>query len=354
MSDHETDHIRDLLDRAAPAHPELGAADRATAVARRGRAARRRTQLLASGAVVAAVTAAVVVPRLVDGDSPGSPGVTVQPAPSPAPCPAQPVDVTDATPVPALGADVVSVRSCLATWTGATADDPAVDGPPKGVLTGEHAVAFAEDVDALPAYEMPSFCAAMMVAPSPWALAIGRPDGDPTVIGSTVTTCGSVRVGGVDRSAEAILAAFAGNLARQQGTDGAAALACPPGNGADAVPVWNASFDRSAATAGLVCYTVDPLGSREYADLEGSLSADQLAVLLTDIGTRTTPSASTEGGCIDTGPVRLLLLEDADGDRVALLDARCTGEFSSALGYWQPSGPAEDVIADALGGRLEQ
>ncbi|MCW2766384.1 MAG: hypothetical protein JWO11_2343 [Nocardioides sp.] len=33
-------------------------------------------------------------------------------------------------------------------------------------------------------------------------------------------------------------------------------------------------------------------------------------------------------------------------------DASCTGEFSSPLGYWKPSGASEAVIADALGGRV--
>ena len=356
MSDHPDHRLRELLDQAAPAVPDLGPTDRTAAVVRRGRTARRRSRLLVAGAAAAVVGIVAVGPELVGGD--GTDEANEPAAPSAAPCPGEPVDVTNPHPVD-LGTEVVSVRSCPATWDGATGRPIDPEGLPEGALTGDHAAAFAEDVAALPAYELSSLCASIMMAPQPWALVAARADGEPVVIGSTVTGCGSVQVGGVDRGIEGVLAAFAGNLQRQQAgglLPGDDVATCPTDDNLTEVETdtWNGSFDVAAATSGAVCYRVDPMGSREYVDLEGSLSPDQLAVLRDDLLARVSAAPRTEMGCIDTGPQRLLVLVDADGDRAGFLDRRCSGEFVGPRGYWQPSDDAERVIADALGGAVPQ
>jgi hypothetical protein len=114
--------------------------------------------------------------------------------------------VTTPTTVQALG-DVIAVRSCPATWSGAA--EP-VDSLPKAPLLGGTAASFADAVTALPAYVLAPECAAMSVMAEPWALMITNSDGETFVLGGTMRVCSAVSVGGTDRSAEDVLAAFSG------------------------------------------------------------------------------------------------------------------------------------------------
>jgi hypothetical protein len=343
----ENDHLRDLLQRTAPDRPELEPGARAVAVARRGRAARLRDRGLVAGAAVAVLAAAIAVPLSLGGDD--APDVATQPpAPTAPPCPTGTIEVGPLPSLPSLD-DVVSVRSCPAAWSGA---GPAAqtDPLPTAPLVGDAAAAFAEDVAALPAYAVSDQCALISVMPDPWALVVTTSDGDTAVLGSTMRFCSAVTVGGTERGAGDVIAAFEGNLERQRA--GIPDLSCPTSDRlAEGAPTWNASFDPSTATAGVACYRVDPNGRPEYAGTAGELSADQLAVVRDDLAANLGPS--TENGmCVDSGPQRLVILEDAEGDQAAYVDEACTGEFVGARGYWVPGSAAADAIADALGGRV--
>ncbi|HYF73279.1 MAG TPA: hypothetical protein VD864_10700, partial [Nocardioides sp.] len=237
----ETDRLRDLLERTAPRSPDLTAPERAAAVVRRGRAARRRDQALVGAATLAVLAAALGVPLALSGGDPQE--ATPAPAPTVAePCPAAPVDVGTLRPVPTLG-DVVAVRSCPVA--GEHAEDPLPTQP----ITDERAAAFAADVAALPEYVMPSMCAVSFVISSPWALQVQTAGGELVMVGGPQRLCSSVRVAGTEVAAEHVVAAFLGNLAGSPAT-----LACPTGDeDVAALPVWNASFDARTAVAGLMC-----------------------------------------------------------------------------------------------------
>jgi len=342
MSDH--DHLRDLLERTAPDRPELDPGTRAATVARRGRAARRRDRGLVLGCAVAVITVAVGVPLALrggDGSDVATPPARTAPA-----CPTDPIDVDGLPSLPALG-DVVAVRSCPTAG-----DAEAADPLPSAPLTGDAAAAFAADVETLPPYAMPSLCATVSMVPQPWALVVTTADGGTEVLGSTMRACSAVPVDGIKRGSEDVIAAFEGNLQRQVDNQ-PRGLDCPTGKRlADAAETWNASFDIATATEGVVCYRVDPMGSRAYNRLEGELSVEQLAVVVDDLVARVGRQPAEMYGCVDTGPQRMVVLTDGDGDRAAFLDDRCSGGFSSAHGYWLPGRAAEDVIADALGGRV--
>lgn len=204
----ETDRLRDLLELAAPTDPDVTSAVRTTRVVRRGRAARRRDRALVGGAAVAVLAAAVAVPLVLGGGDSGPEVATPAPPPEPVACPAEPVDVGAPVATPALDAEVTSVRACPATGP----DEPAAPEVEQALLTGPAAAAFVADVLALPAYELPDECAAMMVMPEPWAYVVGIAEGDPVVIGSSVRLCGGVSVDGVERDPAAVIAAFEGRL----------------------------------------------------------------------------------------------------------------------------------------------
>ncbi|MBZ5740906.1 hypothetical protein [Nocardioides mangrovi] len=343
----DTDLLRGLLEQAAPDRPDLDAPSRAAAVARRGRNVRVRDRALVAVAAVS-VVAVVVAVRGVPGGDDGPDRVTPAPPVVQAePCPAQPVDVS--TPMGVLDLeDVVAVRAC-------PAQDAQGDPLPTEALVGDAAAAFAEDVEALPAYEMPSQCAVMNLAPQPWALQVQTGDGTTYVVGSTLRSCSSLAIGGVERGDGAVVAAFEGNLDRQQsGAPGP--LSCTAGEQLYEGPrtgTWNASFAPATATAGIVCFRPDPNGSREYVRWVGTLTDDQLATIREDLAAHL-DSTPPDGTCTDTGPQRLLVLENAEGDRAAYIDGSCTGTFGSARGYWKPSAASEDAIAAALGGRLNR
>ncbi|GEP36270.1 hypothetical protein NSZ01_40380 [Nocardioides szechwanensis] len=346
--------LRELLDRAAPGSPDVDAASRTAAVVRRGRAARRRDRGLVAGAAAAVLALAVGVPLALGGDDGPVEVASPPPVITAAPCPAEPIDVTAAAPIGDLG-DVVSVRSCPATWEqgGALPVDP--EPLPTQPLTGDAAAAFAEDVAALPPYEMPFFCATINLGPSPWALLIESADGGPTVVGSTMRMCSSVDIATTPKGVDQVIAALVGNLERQQAADltpGADGPSCPDGDRlAEGADTWNASFDIASATDGMVCYVADPLGGVEYRATEGKLHEQTLATIRDDLDARVGPEPEPSM-CTDTGPQRLLVLTNDEGDRAAYVDDRCSGGFTGAQGYWQPSDAAEAAIREALGGRV--
>lgn len=332
----DTDRLRDLLAQTTPTDPDLTAAERSAAVVRRGRAARRRDRALVAGAAAAVLVVAVAVPlALRDGDD-AEPDVAA--TPTAAPCPTDPIDMTQPGELLGIG-DVVAVRACPAVGE---------DGEPlpSQPLVGDDAAAFADDVEALPAYQMPQMCLVASIKPQPWALRVETTDGTAYFLGSTMRTCSSLSIGRVDRGTDAILAAFTGNLVRQR--SGIPDLACPPGERlADGAPTWNASFGPSTATAGVVCYRADPMGADEYDGVEATLDDAQLAAIRDDLASNR-EQADDGGMCIDTGPQRLVVLEDADGDQAAWVDDRCTGQFAGPGGYWMPGQEAQQAIEDAL------
>jgi hypothetical protein len=328
----DTDRLRDLLEQAAPAHPDLDPTTRAATVARRGRATRIRDRALVGAAAVAVVAAAVVVP-LTWGD--GGPDYAT-PAPAIAePCPAEPVNASSLGPVPALG-DVVAVRSC-------PAQDSPGDALPIEPLTGEHAQAFADDLATMPTgYEPAPYCAVASVEVLPWALQVQTASGELITLGSTTIRCSSVRIDGKDHSVSAVLAVFKGNLDRQQA--GTPALACPTGDELlDDAALWNSSFDPAAAESGIVCrrrYSTTDLGHRDW---EVALTAEQLAIVRDDISPNT-----DESPCSDVIPTRLLVLQDADGDQAAWA-ATCRGGFAGPTGTWRPTALASSALDEAFG-----
>ena len=344
MSNH--DRLHELLEQTAPDRPELDPGSRAVAVAKRGRSARRRDRGLVAVAAVAVLAVAVGVPLALQGrDGGGATDVASSPGdPDVAACPAAPVDVAALTPTPATIAtsDVVAVRGCP---TSDPTDVPLSDEP----LTDVDARAFVEDVAALPAYEMESYCLVASIKPEPWALQVQVASGETFVIGSTMRGCASVPFDGVERGVAPVVAAFEGNLQRQL-TFEPRDLDCPTGKRlADGADTWNSSFDPATATGGALCYRTDPMGSRVYLEDDGGLSDEALAVVRDDLAEHR-GAPSTDGGCTDTGPQRLLILTDDQGDRAAWIDDSCTGEFTGPGGSWLPSDAAEAAIEEALGG----
>lgn len=341
MSDH--DRLHELLEQTAPDRPELDPGSRAAVVAHRGRSARRRDRGLALGAAAAVVALAVGIPLSLQGDDGGgATDVASSPESSAVEaCPAAPVDVATLTPVPALG-NVVAVRSCP---TADPTDVPLSTEP----LTGADAEAFIEDVEALPAYEMESYCLVASMKPEPWALQLQVASGETFVIGSTMRGCASVPFDDIERGVAPVVAAFEGNLQRQDSSE-ARDLDCPTGQRlAQGADTWNSSFDPATATGGALCYRTDPMGSRVYLEDDGGLGDEALAVVRDDL-VEHRGAASSEGGCIDTGPQRLLILTDDQGDRAAWIDDDCSGEFTGPGGSWLPSEAAEAAIEEALGG----
>lgn len=341
----DTDRLRDLLEQAAPAHPDLDPTTRAATVARRGRAARNRNRVLVPVAVAAVVAVAVAVPiSLGGGDGPDR-ATPAPPAPVQVePCPDSPMEPQDLGEVGVAGV-IVAARSCPVNGAGG---EPLPTAP----LTDEAAQAFVHDLIALPSFKLPQYCMVANLAPEPWALQIQDSLGRLFIMGSPMRQCSSVHVNGIDRSVEHLVAAFEGNLARQQ--YGMPALACPTGDRlADGAPTWNASFDPSTATAGVACYRGDPMGTTEFDVTEATLDDAQLAAIRDDLAAHRT--AKGDGGmCIDTGPQRMVLLADADGDQAAWVDDRCTGEFDGPGGYWIAGEEAEAALATALGGRVNR
>lgn len=206
--------LRELLDSAAPAQPDLTPAARTSAVTTRARAVRRRNGFVLAAAVAAVVGVGVAVPLVGSGGDDGGTPVASDPPPPvevvPPDCPAEAVDVTEGTTVDALPDGAVSVRACAADFDqqGAPAGTgrSVLDLPAEPVVEGADELLAA--VRELPAYTLEEECAFTMMMAQPWALVVSYPDGTSATLGSTTRTCASVPVEGVDRSAEAILGLF--------------------------------------------------------------------------------------------------------------------------------------------------
>lgn len=367
MTDDPTsDQLRDLLASAAPDGPDLPPAARTAAVRDRARVVRRRQGLAVAAAVLVAL-GALAVPVLVSGDDAPS-QVAEDPAPdgpdTPAPCPAEPVVVPAADGAESLPDGALSARLCPAILDG---EDPnATMGGPNGgpvdpsALVEDGVDAFVAAVRALPAYESAPECAMTMMAIEPWSVVVSYSDGTSVVLGTTTRSCSSVPVEGVQRSSEGILDAFADASARQPSDPSetadpsAADLTCP-----DLSAAWSAAPEPATLAAevdavrGLVCYLADPMGSREYAEDSGVLTGAQAATLGREVRATVTPRPQQAGRCTDTGPTRVVLLQDADGGLLTLVDASCTSEFRSSRGYWLASDESEAILSEALGGTVD-
>lgn len=309
--------LRDLLEQTAPDRPEVDPTSRAAAVARRGRRSRVRDRALVAGAAVALVAAAVV-PLAVGWDTEDEVAYPTDSAPAVEPCPAAGVDITRlGEPVVGLG-EVVAVRSCPVLG-----DEPSMQLT-KEPLAGDAARAFAEDLAATPAWEMPSFCLVATMPNQPWALQLQNADGQLFTIGSPTRACSFVLIDGVERGVDQVIAAFEGNQVGVPDT-----LACPATDD-DAPATWNASFDPATATAGVLCVL-----DRDDTWVETTLTADEVASVKDDMATNLREALG--GTCDDpiTTP-RLLLLADDAGDQSAYLDLGCGAGFTNARGTWVP------------------
>lgn len=328
----ETDRLRDLLELAAPDSPDVSAPERAAAVVRRGRAARTRDRVLVGGVAAAVLVVAAAVPALRGGDD-----HRVAPAPAPptvaAPCPAAPIDVSSLDPTPDPG-EVVAVRSCPTT------EAPSEALPTQPLLDAD-AAAFLEDVEAMPAYQMPPACMVMSIKAEPWALQLQTASGETFVVGDPMRACSAVKVDGTARAVDQVVAAFLGNLDRQ--LHGVPELACPTGNEPADAATWNASFDPSTAVAGVYCTNVADWRDPGAGWISPALAVDDIATVRDDLAANLTP-APRDDMCIDPADERLLILADADGDQAAYLDQGCAGQFRSARGYWTPAAATRDAL----------
>ena len=110
---------------------------------------------------------------------------------------------------------------------------------------------------------------------------------------------------------------------------------------------YEGEFTDFEPTSGVVCYLPDPLGAPVYTQTQGSLTAEQIEVLVRDIDSRTTAAPRDLFGCIDTGPSRVVVLTDGAA-RLSFSDTDCRGDFIWKQGLWTPSEQAEDVLTAAL------
>lgn len=370
------DDIKDLLDSTAPAGPDLPAAARADAVRGRARAARRRNGLVLAAAVVAVVGIGAGIAVVGSGDEPGrSTEVAGDPSEPAAPpvveCPAEPtvLDQEGKASTAEFPDGASSLRLCPATFDSqqGTIEFTLVQHPVTADVD-----ALIDEIAAQPVFEFTTECAATSIMPMPWTMVVGYPDGSTVSVGNTSTACASITVDGrevdVDSTLglvqEAAVAASDRDVVASAEASASAApdpAACPElrGDGAeDSVqrPVGEpdtfvGDLAELDVTSAAVCYGVDPLGMREYADTQGSVDGLALDLLVHDIRTNTTASPVVAGRCTDTGPVRLIVLSGAGG-QVTLTNDSCTSEFAFAGGYWLPGDGSEDTIAAALGGRI--
>ncbi len=367
----DADRIRELLDQAAPRNTDTSG--RAESVTRRARRA-RTTRGVAGGIAVAAVVAAVVItPQFLntsattnqnsdpnndvvadqteqpDGDQqPDGDGVLANP------CPDQD-GLYDGETTSVIPPGATSIRLCPVSLSGV--DVKPWDAPDDALVEVNRfytLVAEQEPAD-------PARCAAANPVPDPLYFQVVSPNGH-VMTAFSGSICSDITVDGAAYPSADVLEAFFASLATQRSDltppQGATA-ACPPGPD-DGSWTWRPEPDTRGpgnsltdAVSGVVCYMVDPMGGREYADDEAVLTDDQLQALVGDIAAAQTRDPSTQLGCTDTGPTRILVVVNAWGDRTSWTDAVCTGEFKSSRGYWKPGDAAEDVLAEALGGRTD-
>lgn len=361
----DAERIRELLEKAAPRDEEV--VGRADAVTRRARRARTRKGV-AGGIGVAALAAAVIVtPHFlktspttneatdptngVRSAEPGAPASILENT-----CPRQDGLFDGQTDANKIVDGASSIRLCAVQLSGV---EVPLWNPPNDAL-----------VQVQPFYDLvtaedeadPARCAATTPAPDPLFFQVAE-EGGAVSSAFSPNTCGDIVVGGKAYPVDVVLADYFKALREQRSTlapiDDAAAE-CPPAPEANAW-TWQAQPDtrRGGGTftpivSGAVCYLVDPLGGRAYSHDEGVLTAAQLTLISDDIEANQTRQPQREGGCIDSGPTRLVVLVNAWGDRTTWTDSRCTGEFAGNGGYWLPGNEADDAIADALGGAIPE
>ena len=277
---------------------------------------------------------------------------TTAPEAPPAACPAEPVDVEGALAIDEVPDGAVSARLCPGTWSGSPGPSE-LGALPADPLTDDALATFLDDLVTLPAGQLDESCAFTTSIPEPWALVVSYADDvAPVTIGSTSRLCSTVSIAGTDVTVEDVLGLYVAAVPSEGRTP-----ACP--EPVDGLRSLEAEPDTTTAAyldfepvAGIVCYGVDPMGGREYQDDAGALGDDALASVYAAIGRDTTAEPSIDGMCVDTGPTRLIVLVDADGGRITLTDDQCSGEFASVWGWWAPNAMADDLLADALGGRV--
>ena len=366
MSTPDEQRVRDLLQAAAPADQD--AVGRAAAVRRRSRRGRVRAGVGAGLAVVVLLGVGAIVPSLLDrggadadrAEDPaaGGTGAAASVGWEAAPCPTDPIDVSG-TDNAALPPTAVSVRLCRAQLT-IPGGEPILtswEGPIDALVTDVDG--FLAESDGLPAYRLPDECAAILATPDPWALVLTRPSGERQVVGAAGIVCAGVSLGAREVSAADLQTAFVEALGHQRAQlepPGSVQAECPAVvEGAfrqTAAPDTVQPASRESVVAGAICYTVDPLGSREYARDRGELPPAAVRTVVADIDARRTGQPREAGGCADSGPTRIVVLVDEWGDRTSWTDNNCTGEFTGAAGYWVPGADAQEALLHALGDRV--
>jgi len=356
----DVDRMRELLARTPPADPAL--AGRADAVVRRARASRRRRGVIGGIAVAVFAAAVIVTPHFLktspttnEATDPSNGATLVDQADDDLlanPCSTDdPID----GPTDTIPAAVAFLRLCTTDYPGS---EPATWAPPLDALVQTDL--FFQRMAAEQAAR-PDRCATANPVPDPLQFVFVTLDGKKGVA-SALNTCEDVSVSGTAYPVTAVLSAYFGALDAQREERRPPAdidASCPPEPAPDSW-TWPLEPDTRmsgrflpSAVSGVVCYMVDPMGGREYADDQGELSATQLAVVVDDMAARKTAEPTSDGGCTDSGPTRIVVLVDEWGDRQSWVDAVCSGEFTGAGQYWIPSASAEDVITSALGGGID-
>ncbi|WP_139977869.1 hypothetical protein [Nocardioides litoris] len=205
--DRETDQVKDLLQRTAPARPDLAPAERVAAVTHRARVVRRR-QGLAAAAVLAVVAGGVGWAVLGGSDDGPAPVAQDPPAPAaPVACP-DPAPVYTEVPTEAeFPVGATSLRLCPGrSDAGApTATTQQFRLPTEPLTDGVDAL--LDEVAAQPAYTgSDPECAFTTLALEPWILVAGYPDGSTVSVGSGSQACSSVTVDGTPVDVGATLA----------------------------------------------------------------------------------------------------------------------------------------------------
>jgi hypothetical protein len=355
----DVERMRELLARTPPA--DTGAAGRADAVVKRARRDRRRRGIVGGVAVAAFATAVIVTPHLLKTspttneatDPTNGVGARAGDPLTTDPCPAEPIDISQADVVPALPSGAESVRLCRAVWPHVQGAKAKVDlvsswqAPLDALVVNPDS--FVEAVAEAPVWD-PAECSAVRPVPDPFAVVVTYAD-ETKVLGAVAPVCSTIDIGGRQVGSDEVVAAFKTSLQSQREVLAAPKLVEPDCGSSSQQKLSTFEIDRFAGptTAGVVCYTVDPMGSREYANDEGALTDDQIALIESDMQAN---RAASRGRCIDSGPVRVIRFADEWGDVTSWVDDRCTGDFASAVGTWSPSAEAERAIADALGGRV--
>lgn len=361
-ADKDVDRMRELLARTPPADPAL--AGRAEAVVQRARRDRRRRGVIGGVAVALFAAAVIVTPHFLktspttnEATDPSNGAEVTQTGLDPSttnPCPPEPIDISEAGSVASLPTGAESVRVCPAVWPHIQGSASKQDllsswvAPPDALV--ESPDKFIDAVNAAPTWD-PDTCAAADWVNDPFAVVVTYADGA-VVFGAQAPICNAVKIGGREIGSDSVVSSFVEAVKAQDSSSVDPTQDQPTCGSVDEQKKSTFEADQIAGptVAGVVCYAVDPNGGREYADDEAVLNKDQIAVLEADVKAHPDTSA---GMCIDTGPVRAIRFVDERGNVTAWVDDHCTGDFFSPVGGWSPSAEAEQIIADALGGRVD-